>query len=84
MKWIKTSEQFPPVDQRTGESEYVFVYPGCRCLPQVAKYSNGDWSKKGWHPASDLGKVIPLYKGKVKEQRPYFTYWAEIELPKED
>ena len=66
MKWIKTSEQFPPVD------------------PQVAKYSNGDWSKKGWHPASDLGKVIPLYKGKGKEQRPYFTYWAEIELPKED
>ena len=43
-----------------------------------------DWSKKGWHPASDLGKVIPLYKGKGKEQRPYFTYWAEIELPKED
>lgn len=55
----------------------------CKYIEGLVKEID-DWRKKGWHPASDLGKVIPLYKGKGKDQRPYFTYWAEIELPKED
>lgn len=73
----------PPVEANTGESDYVYVYPGFGCLPQVAKYSNGEWSKKGWHPASDMGRIIPLYTGRGDNRRPSFTHWAEIELPQE-
>lgn len=84
MKWISVSEQMPPVDPRTGESEYVFVYPGHRCLPQVAMYSNGMYSRKGWHPATDMGRIISLHKGKGENRRPSFTHWMKIELPEDE
>lgn len=84
MKWIKTAEQLPPVDPDTGESDFVFVYRGRRCFPQIARYSNGLWAKEGWMPANDLGKTIPLSEGRGKNRRLSFTHWAEIELPKEN
>ena len=83
MKWIKVSEELPPVDPNTGESEYVFVY-GHGCLPQTATYSNGKYAKEGWCPSDNLGEVESLYWGRGAKRRLRYTHWAEIELPKED
>ncbi len=84
MEWISTNEQLPPTNPNTGESEYVLAYPGHKCLPQVVMYSNGEWSKKGWHPAQDMGRVIPMFTGKGDKKRPAFTHWTNIELPKDE
>lgn len=84
MTWIPVSEKFPPVDKDTGESVHVFVYPGHRCFPRIACYSNGMWSHEGWHPADDLGETIPVHVGRGKKIHLSFTHWAYIELPKEE
>lgn len=83
MKWIRVEAQLPPVDSNTGESEWVFVYPGHRCFPQIAQYSDGTWSNEGWHLASDLGTTEPLYLRRKKHKELTFTHWAKIEYPQD-
>jgi hypothetical protein len=83
MNWIKVADQLPPVDPNTGESEYMFVSRGGRSLPQVASYSNGLWSRKGWTPSHDIGETIPLYSGRGAKRHLTFTHWARIVFPKD-
>lgn len=83
MKWIRVEEQLPTVNPDTGESEWVFVYPGSRCFPQIAQYSDGTWSNAGWHIASDFGAIKPLYSIRKKQKVLTYTHWAEIEYPQD-
>ena len=83
MKWIRVEAQLPPVDPNTGESEWVFVYPGRRCFPQIAQYSDGTWRNEGWMLASDLTiKSLYCRRGKLKKLR--YTHWAKIEYPQDE
>ena len=82
MNWTKVSEQLPPVNPDTGESDYVFVSMGGRFFPKIAKYSDGTWSNEGWH-TQVLGLQHPLYTGRGKKRRLYYTHWAVIEFPKD-
>ena len=80
MGWIKTREHLPEVDT-SGESDYVLAYMGKRIIPQIVKYSNGEYSKQGWW-TQDF-RYIPLYTGRGDKRRLTFTHWCKIELPKE-
>ena len=82
MKWIKVSEQLPPVNPDTGESDYVFVSRGGRFFPEIAQYSDGTWSNEGWH-MQELGEQHPLYEGRGKKRHLCYTHWAVIEFPNE-
>ena len=74
MRFISVKEiAHPPVDERSGESEYVLTYAGKRLLPVVAQYCTppfGTGRKKShWRDARFRPLVIePLY-------------WAYIDYP---
>ena len=80
MNWIKTSDHLPEVGA-AGESEYVLAYMGNRIIPQIVKYSNGDYSKQGWW-TQDF-RYFPFCTGRGDKRRLTFTHWCKIELPKE-
>ena len=80
MNWIKVEDQLPEVDG-SGESDYVLACNAeTRFIPKVVKYSNGEYSKRGWY-TTRLGDYIPFHSGRGKDRHLTFTHWMKIELP---
>jgi len=81
--WIKVEEHLPGVDA-SGESDYVLACNAdVRSVPKVVKYSNGEYSKRGWH-TQHIGEFIPFHGGRGKDRHLTFTHWMEIELPSKE
>lgn len=83
MEWISINEQLPEVGA-DGESDYVLVCNvATRALPRIVRYSNGEYSKKGWWTQNF--DYIPIHS-KIKSAKTsltftHFTHWAKIDLP---
>ena len=78
MEWIKTSDRLPETDA-AGESEYVLAYRGFRAIPQIVKYSDGSYTRKGWW--TQTFEFVPFQSRRLGRQT--FTHWCKIELPTE-
>ena len=83
MDWIRTDDRLPEVDP-SGESDYVLACNAeTRFIPKVVKYSNGEWSRRGWY-TQRIGEHIPFHTGRGKDRHPTFTHWMKIELPNKE
>lgn len=80
MSWIKVEDRLPEVNA-SGESDYVLACNAeTRPIPKVVKYSNGEYSMRGWY-TQRIGEYIPFLSGRGKDSHLTFTHWMKIELP---
>lgn len=78
-RWYDTGKQLPKITNGDGTSDYVLGFTGAGCLPQVVKYSDGSYTKRGWW-TTDFRHLSMKTGGRCStEQR--FPYWSPIEQP---
>lgn len=78
-KWNYTDKTLPEIKNGDGTSDYVLAFPGNGCLPQVVKYSDGSYTKRGWW-TTDFRHLSMRVGGRCSTQQ-RFPYWSPIEQP---
>ena len=78
-RWNYTDKQLPEITSGDGTSDYVLAFPGNGCLPQVAKYSDGSYQKRGWW-TTDFRYLSMRVGGRGSTQQ-RFPFWSPIEQP---
>ena len=78
-QWYDTGKQLPKITNGDGTSDYVLAFPGAGCLPQVVKYSDGSYTKRGWW-TTDFKHLSMKTGGRCSAQQ-RFPYWSPIEQP---
>lgn len=78
-QWYETDKHLPKITSGDGTSDYVLVFPGAGCLPQVAKYSDGSYIKRGWWTTNFKHLSMKTGGRCITGQR--FPYWSPIEQP---
>lgn len=78
-RWNYTDKTLPEVNSGDGTSDYVLAFPGSGCLPQVVKYSDGSYKKRGWW-TTDFRFLSMRVGGRFSTQQ-RFPYWSPIEQP---
>lgn len=78
-QWHETDKHLPKITNGDGTSDYVLAFPGAGCLPQVAKYSDGSYQKRGWW-TTDFRYLSMRVGGRGSTQQ-RFPFWSPIEQP---
>lgn len=78
-KWNYTDKTLPEIKNGDGTSDYVLAFPGNGCLPQVVKYSDGSYTKRGWW-TTDF-RFLSLQTGGQARKQQRFPFWSPIEQP---
>lgn len=78
-RWYYTDKQLPEITSGDGTSDYVLAFPGNGCLPQVVRYSDGSYQKRGWW-TTDFRYLSMRVGGRGSTQQ-RFPFWSPIEQP---